>query len=377
VTLISSFRSFNGTVLCADSQETVTYYDANGNPYDLRKSVQKISPTKIGKYQIAIAGSGNAPLIESFIVRAKRAVEVLDNSPTGSTSPAGIAAIRDALERELATFYANDVAVCPDADKSMKLFIAAACPLAQQCALWVSENIVLRDAASPELIGWEHEMYYETAKRLGAKELSLPQAVLASIYTLTIAKQTSNYVGGPLSVVIIREDGIWPEVLPYIQAMEDRLSSYESQINELFLRCADTATSVPELEDYVEQFKKTVLSLHRDYIDQQAENSSIADLMSGNPLQKLPKGPIYIMAQGNLKVEHDRDEIQRSQNQWKRMQILGNGGPIKVAIRCTCGVNYTIERPSYKNLFEMPNAPCPQCKKANQAYPATLDDIII
>src|SRR5258708_28950416 len=73
VTLIAAFRSRAAIAVCADSQETITCYDEHGTSYELRKTVQKISPHVIGKYQIAIAGAGNANLIESFVIRAVRA----------------------------------------------------------------------------------------------------------------------------------------------------------------------------------------------------------------------------------------------------------------------------------------------------------------
>ena len=244
VTLISAFRGNGCIALCADAQETVTYYDSDGAPYELRKAVQKITPTIIGGFHIAIVGSGNPTLIESFIVRAKRRLHH-ENIP----NPAISDFVR-IIEDELVVFYRNDVSVCPDIDKGVKLFIAASCPGVAECNVWVTENIVLRELASdkPELVGWEHEMYNEMAVRLFIPNMAMSQAVLASIYTLTVAKQTSNYVGGNLSVAVVYPRGIWLEDQDYVNSMEARLRDYDIATTQMFLACANTQISPSNLK---------------------------------------------------------------------------------------------------------------------------------
>jgi hypothetical protein len=66
VTLIATFRGYQGFAVCADSQETITQYDENGVAFDLKRAVQKITPVKTGNCQVSIAGGGNATLIEAF-----------------------------------------------------------------------------------------------------------------------------------------------------------------------------------------------------------------------------------------------------------------------------------------------------------------------
>ena len=63
MTLISAWRCNEGYVLCADSQETVA---------DYRATVQKITPLAMGNYQVIVAGSGAADLIESFGIVLQR-----------------------------------------------------------------------------------------------------------------------------------------------------------------------------------------------------------------------------------------------------------------------------------------------------------------
>jgi hypothetical protein len=352
VTLIASFPASSGFAICADSQETVTEHDPEIGSYEVRVTVQKITQVTAGKYQIAICGAGNGTLIESFIVRAERALKDEDAIVCTPESPASVSAIHRRLESELQSFYANDVALYPGEDKTVRLFVAASCPIAQECALWVSENLVLREARrdGPELNGWDHRLYIETAKRLFRPDMKINQAALASMYTLTIARDSSNWVRDPLSVAIVSKDGIWKEEEDYVRKMENRLRDYESRINNLFLACSDTTVSLPALEDHLKEFKETALALHKEHIDRQAQSMSLEGLLKGRPQRKLPQGPVYWGLKG-LTVEHDREKIADSKKKFEFARILGGAGPVVVTIRCQCTRSFEREFLNHKTAF--------------------------
>src|ERR1035438_8951697 len=119
-------------------------------------------------------------VVEAFIVRARRRLQT-ENLPSPRMED-----IHRIVEDELALFYRNDVALCTDTDKGMWLFVAAACQSAMECAVWVSENILLRPVAAdrPELLGWGHELYHKTAEQLFEPNMRLSRAALASIYVV-------------------------------------------------------------------------------------------------------------------------------------------------------------------------------------------------
>ncbi len=156
------------------------------------------------------------------------------------------------------------------------MLIAASCPAARQYNVWINEGVVLREIAvgKPELVGWEHEMYNETAQKLYDPNMRLAQAVLASIYTLTVAKQTSNYVGGDLSVAVVKDNGIWMEEQGYIESMEDRLRGYDRSIHQLFLACADTEISPGALEAKLAEFGEQARVLHKQQLDAEIGKST-------------------------------------------------------------------------------------------------------
>jgi hypothetical protein len=311
VTLIACFPAQYGTVLCADSLEIAPSWDEHGNVYDLKKAVQKLAPINIGGYQIIIAGMGFPPLIESFIMLVERRLKA-------ETSTSSIARLREVLEEELFAFYVSDVSVA--SDTTFAVFVAACCPKSLAYAVWVSENVRLREVRSPELIGWDQKLYWSTVKRLSAPGMTLEQAALASIYTLTIAKQTTSYVDDPFHMAIIRPYGIFMEDADYIEALGKRLTAYENQVNQLFLSCSDTAVSTPDLEDAIDAFKGTVLDLHRRQIDKGAQSGNIASAIGFGGLRRLPNDiPLNwdIDDDGPLVVEHDREKIQKFRDERK------------------------------------------------------------
>lgn len=166
--------------------------------------------------------------------------------------------------------------------------------------------------------------------------MTISQAALASIYTLTIAKDSSNWIRNPFSVAIVSKDGIWLEDVNYVEKMENRLRDYESKINSVFLACADTAVSIPTLEDQLKAFKDSSVELHREHIDAQAQSMTLEDLLKGNAQRKLPKGPVYVKADFGITVEHDREKIAAARKKFEYTRILGGAGPVIVTLQCGC-----------------------------------------
>lgn len=249
VTLISAFRCQQGVVVSADSQETVGEH---------RVTVKKISPPlNVGNYQIAIAGGGNATLIEAFIIQLTRTLAV-------DASLSSIAEFRAFTEERLIEFHQNDVKLYRGKPKRFRLFIAAVCSATHEFEVWTTEGVRLRPIASdrPELIGIDYPLYAQTAQRLYRESMSMPQAVLASMYLLTLAEKTSNWVRGPMIVAKITEHGIHVESEVYVREAEDQLSKYEKAVTALFLNCADTSVSHAELEKSLEEFSRTAVNLH-------------------------------------------------------------------------------------------------------------------
>src|ERR1022692_2893005 len=228
VTLIAAFRTKEGIAICADSQETVPRDDG----YEDRRTVQKIAPITTDKYQVVIAGSGDAALIEGFIILAERRIKA-------DTDPASIKRVLTVIEDELGKFYVRHSEEITA--YSIKLFIAAACLTTKEYEVWVTENQYLRPLRDAELIGYDATMYWVTTERLYQKDMTLSQAVLASVYVMVVGEESSNYIKGPFSLAVVRENGIWMEDSGYIDTLQNNLKEFEAYTSQILLACADSS----------------------------------------------------------------------------------------------------------------------------------------
>ncbi|HEV2709818.1 MAG TPA: hypothetical protein VGU67_06390 [Edaphobacter sp.] len=297
MTLIAAIRTKEGVAICADSQETSEHED--GSFY--RRTVQKIAPIVAGHYQIAIAGSGDADLIEAFIILADRKLK-------SDTSEPSVSRVLLLIEEELDKFYAKHVT---NGGAAMKLFIAAHSPLSKEYEVWVSEKQYLRPLKDAELIGWEEELYWVAIKRLYRPGMSLMQAVLAAVHVLVIGEESSNYIKGPFSLTVVRENGIWAENSDYVDILRDRLSKFESYTNQILLACADTSLYSHDLETAIVQFAVTAKELHKEQIDEAVQKMAKMGLMMNDSICKLPLGLlIEVDNNGSAKAVHDVNGIQ-------------------------------------------------------------------
>ncbi len=304
MTLIAVYPAASGFVVGADTQETRPSYDAQGNVYELRKAVQKIKPKTMGNYQVAIAGAGHAQLIDTFIVRAERAI-----SADVVTSSA--ANLRSVIERQLDDFYRNDVQICQDSEKEFKLFVIFHCPATKEFGVWVQEQTVLRNVKTdgPELIGWEHELYSGAARKLYRDNLSIAQGVLAALYVMTVGEDTSNYIKAPFHVAVVRDNGIWMEPDDHVRALTERLRAFDERMGQLFLACADTGLSPQHFEETLARFGEESVRLHKQQLDDEVRRMLKAGLnTTNNPYPNIPPGAVIFLKtppDASLRVQPD------------------------------------------------------------------------
>lgn len=291
MTLIAAFRTKDGVAICADSQETVG---------DFRQTVQKIAPISVAGYQLVIAGSGDANPIEGFIIRVHRRFSQ-ENLPPATDRALFL------LEDELALFYSNDLAP----NQSMKLFIAVSCPASKEYKVWVSYQHILKELGDVELIGWDEPLYKVTATRMYRPNMSLQQAVIAAVNVLVIGEESSNYIKGPFSLAIIRENGVWIETEEYINTLRDRLNKFEAYTNQILLACADTSIYSRDLHKALVNFAITAQTMHEEQINEAIAKSAKRGLQINDPLSKVPPGILVeVSNDGKINVRHDVNGVE-------------------------------------------------------------------
>jgi hypothetical protein len=344
MTLISSRRTRLGIVLCADTQETTG---------DYRTAVPKIVPKDAGNFQIVVAGSGHGPLIESFIIKLGRRIS---DSPATTLTEFVVEA-----EQELQDFYGTDVRLCPDEEKTLKMLIGALSRETRDYDLWVQEGVRLRPSHNPELLGWDENLYKAVDKRFHSDSMSVPQAILACLYVLGIAEETSNYVKGPFSVLVIDPSGFYVAEDEYIEDMAARLKTLERQTTKMFLDCADTTIAIPDLEDSIDAFKRASLELHRKHIDEQAGKTTLEELIKNGPLRRVPSGPIRLGGHG-IGIEHDRRERENHNAQWRGLREASLAkGTVKQMACMHCGEQFYFGN----DVVTGTRVLCENCKRPN------------
>ena len=287
MTLIAAIRCDGGVVIAADAQETAG---------DYRKSVQKISPLQFGGLKVVLAGSGNGDLIDSFIVKATRRLE--------TAQIANLADFVCEVEQELGLFYAADVAVCPDQERSMRLLVAATLQATQECNAWISKNVTLAPLGSYDLIGWDEQLY-----RTDSPPFVLDRPCIHS----------TGDLGSPVHIGNCRRNvqlcqrthyrcscspswSFSKELEDDVARMMDRLMEYEAHINQIFMLCADTTTSSAKLDAKLAEFASSVSALHESHVQAEIRALFMAGFDTRNwAVPKIPPGTsITLNASGGV-----------------------------------------------------------------------------
>lgn len=313
MTLIAAIPCKEGFVLAADSQETVPVWSDDQNDYvEYRRTVQKIEPREMGPFSVIVAGSGHAALIDSFIVLLERKLS--------SAAKDNLTDFVRYTEEALADFYARDFTLCTDLDKDIRLFFSAVPKKGGECGVWILKNVRLEPLAKADLIGFRESLYVNLMDRFSRPNMALQQGILASIYVLTVAEKTSNYVRGPMTVATVKANGIWMAKADYVAAMAERLRVYEEHINNVFLACADTSIHAYQLEEMLSGFSRSAVELHRKHIDDVVGAITIQDMMTMNdPVPRLPPGSVITFGDRGFEFEHDPARLQERNDRFRDM----------------------------------------------------------
>ena len=248
LTLITVFPYPGGTVIAADSQETVK--DCHGNEF--KYSVVKLKPEKLGNFQVLIAGGGNAEAIKAFIEDCKQTF--------GDTKLDSLGEFKKAIQAKVKECR-KDLRSVGDGNK-MHLLIAA--QIGQSYAVWKTESHVLADVTEPDMIGFTEYMYRHTVKEFQPKNLPVIQLILLSLRVLDFARQTSTCVDKPYSIAVIRKDGIHVFDDEIIKEFMQSLDVFGAAVNRLFLACGDTTVRSEQFDKQLNEFSSTARHLRNE-----------------------------------------------------------------------------------------------------------------
>jgi hypothetical protein len=211
MTYIAAWRTsqFNdpeqcGIVMSADTQETWG---------DFVTSVEKLSVRRTDTYELCIGGAGRSELINGFIQSVAERVR--------KDRPKNDDALAVTIRSALAYFYRNDVALLPGKDEDKEIqFLIGARSSTGEISLWKTEGMRLFPVNDYAVTGHETPFCQYVMGRVYEPTIPLDNAVVLSVWLVSIAKATSAYAGGPTGIVVLSRDGIYSKTPDELKALE-------------------------------------------------------------------------------------------------------------------------------------------------------------
>jgi len=217
--------------------------------------VNKLEPQDAGHYHLAIAGSGIGDLVEGF---ADTLLRVMRTWPAGATEQFA----RDSIRDQLIDFYQNEVAAYPvdmPSDKVNDFLICIKPKGTTDSFLWTLRGPTIIPVGNHTLLGFTAAIYTHELCKLYRPQLSMIQAILLGIHLFSLAKATSNYVGGETDIVLVRNTSMWVYGRKQTHVFEDRMNALNQKIAELVLALPDPAVHGDELKALLLTFQDWVV----------------------------------------------------------------------------------------------------------------------
>jgi hypothetical protein len=100
--------------------------------------------------------------------------------------------------------------------------------------------------------------------------MPISQGVFLGLYLMWLAEQTSNYVKAPISVSVLKDNGLYFENQNKINSIDQKVRLFTAQFEAQFLACSDTGLQGEEFGNRLKEFGRTVVQFRRDYIEEWA-----------------------------------------------------------------------------------------------------------
>jgi hypothetical protein len=279
VSLFVVVKCAEGFAICADSQETVN---------EVRVSVQKIIPRKCGNFQLAVGGVGDlGELVDSFV----RQLEANVSDSSLST----LKELEKFCNKELSDFRKAEAAIYPRRILRRMEFVIAATALPEKAVqVWRTAASRLIPVEDNALIGWQPELYKQIAGRLYRPNMPLVQGIFFGLHLLTLADDTSTFVGSPFTVIIARENGLWLDKKHNINNMLSRLSVFSEQFDEVMLAFPDISLNDALFREKLAQFERDILELRESYFKATMRAMAAEGFATCNdPYARIPLGTTF------------------------------------------------------------------------------------
>jgi hypothetical protein len=259
LTLVAAFRCYEGVIICADSQETLSI-PVSDIYAEYRCQVDKIDIQHLNNYDLAAGGAGHGPLIDGFHDQLSDAVRTWDAGLDATT-------LKEKIRQLLFTYHRNEVALCASADKDICFIVCLKHRAAgRDPMLWYTSGPTIRAVESHVLIGWEEPIYRHFVDRLyrGSND-GANRALIVGLYVMLLGKSTSNVIGGRTKVIKVTPNVIREESADSIAEVERRMETFARILEDVTLWCPDASVSNHEFPAYLDNIEKQLMSLREQY----------------------------------------------------------------------------------------------------------------
>jgi 20S proteasome alpha/beta subunit len=296
MTLIAGFKCADGYVICADSQETVGSY---------RATRQKLVPIAVGKVRMAIAGGGDGDLIDAFVGRFSQKYQQSEIAELDSA----VQVFKD----DLLAFVKEKKVRIRKIDSTFRFLLGAYSEQDKKCRLWKTVTGDPIEVADYALVGVEDERYEYAARNFYRAVMPISQGVFLGLYLMWLAEQTSNYVKAPISVGVLKDNGLYFEDQNKVNSIDQKVRLFTAQFEAQFLACSDTGLQGEEFGNRLKEFGKTVVQFRRDYIEEWVGHALDIGLNKiVEPWTQIPLGTTIVVA--SLTPEQQKAQQEQQAN---------------------------------------------------------------
>ena len=252
MTLIAAIRSYEGVVICADTQETRAEY---------RITLDKIKPEPAGHYEVVIGGAGNVgSLVDGFIDTLLLAIK---------RWPAGLdeEGVYREIDAVLSSYHARNVAYDPALRKHKRLDFIYCIRDKTHARIFLlkSEGTGLSWVRKYAVVGFDAEIYEHKLSVISDPNAVGNHALFLAVHLLAFGESVLSVVRGE-RVIRVAPTGMKVESPEDVRELKDRLAESEKLVGDLLLKCPDTSIHSIEFKGYLDNIFEWVMERREYYM---------------------------------------------------------------------------------------------------------------
>lgn len=270
----------NAVVLFSDSQETY------GDGHDGQKThVNKLIIERLKWMSFAYAAAGGVgELVDGLGDAIKAAIAVMNPESDKHR-------IEATVRQAVIAYHASDemkLHQSPVEDRRIEGFVCVSDAESVSHLFRIRSTVV---TASPKRFaaGSYPPIYELVLDRFYRPDMPVQQAVLLGLHLFAIA-ETSNYIGGKISVAVAWNGRILRIADDVITDLKNRVDQFLTLTDSLYLACADTSLTKAQFRNQLEAFTSDVEKLRAQEVTAEAWRDVASEWDYRSPYPALPQG---------------------------------------------------------------------------------------